>query len=98
MQIKSAILSSKLHFYILGLPQILICGKSGGNGRTYDLAEWFSLLRSICRNNRALVAKNANAHVPYIPRTRIGAASAAAIRRREGACFRDPVALGEVGY
>jgi len=24
---------------VLGAPQILICGESGGNGRTYDLAE-----------------------------------------------------------
>ncbi len=27
----------------MGSPQILICGESGGNGRTYDLAERYRL-------------------------------------------------------
>ena len=42
----------------MGSPQILICGESGGNGRTYDLAERYRPLRSICRT-RSLV-------IPYI--------------------------------
>ena len=36
---KSADCGSNLHFLTMGSPQILICGESGGNGRTYDLAE-----------------------------------------------------------
>ena len=42
----------------MGSPQILICGESGGNGRTYDLAERYRPLRSICRT-RSL-------YIPYI--------------------------------
>ncbi len=42
----------------MGSPQIIICGESGGNDRTYDLAERYRPLRSICRT-RSLV-------IPYI--------------------------------
>ena len=47
------------YFYVLaafrlGSPQILICGESGGNSRTYDLAERYRVLRSICRTRRGL--------------------------------------------
>jgi hypothetical protein len=53
MQIKSADCGSNLHFLTLGLPQILICGKSGGNGRTYDLAERYRSCDPLAERVRA---------------------------------------------
>ena len=53
MQIKSADYLSNLHLLTLGLPQILICGKSGGNGRTYDLAERYRSCDPLAERVRA---------------------------------------------
>ena len=52
----------------MGSPQILICGESGGNGRSYQLAEWFGLLRPICRTRQAVRTFRVHRLLVYIPR------------------------------